>query len=161
MKISVVIVNYNVKYYLAQCLHSLFKSLEGVESEVFVVDNASSDDSQEYIEKLFPKITYIYNINNVGFAKANNQAIQLAKGEYVLVLNPDTILPEKNIKEVLSFMDDKQRVGACGLKMLSPNGSFLPESKRGYPSPYVSFWRLTGSHILFPKNKYCDVIFFS
>lgn len=161
MKISVVIVNYNVKYFLAQCLQSLFKSLKEIESEVFVVDNASSDDSMAYITQLFPQVTYIYNTENVGFAKANNQAIRLSKGEYVLVLNPDTILPESNIEDVLYFMDNNKEVGACGLKMLSPTGHFLPESKRGYPSPSVSFWRLTGIHRLFPNNKYFDGYYLS
>ena len=161
MKISVVIVNYNVKYFLAQCLHSLFKSLKGVEFEVFVIDNASVDSSKEYITQHFPQVTYIYNIENVGFAKANNQAIRLSKGEYILLLNPDTILPENNIEEVLFFMDSNQDVGACGVKMLSPTGGFLPESKRGYPSPSVSFWRLTGIHRLFPNNKYFDGYYLS
>lgn len=152
MKLTVVIVNYNVKYYLEQCLLSLYRAIENVTAEVVVVDNASSDGSQEYIVERFPHLTYIYNKENVGFARANNQAILNAKGEYVLLLNPDTLLPETNIDKVLYFMDTHPDAGACGVKMLAPDGHFLPESKRGYPSPLTSFWKLTGMHRLFPKN---------
>lgn len=152
MKLTIVIVNYNVKYFLEQCLLSLYRAIENVPAEVIVVDNASSDGSQEYIVERFPHLTYIYNNENVGFARANNQAIQNAKGEYVLLLNPDTLLPETNIENVLNFMDTHPEAGACGVKMLAPDGHFLPESKRGYPSPLTSFWKLTGMHRLFPNN---------
>lgn len=142
MKLTVVIVNYNVKYYLEQCLLSLYRAVENIPTEVIVVDNASTDGSPEYIVERFPQLTYIYNKRNVGFACANNQAMEKARGEYVLLLNPDTLLPETNITEVLEFMDTHPDAGACGVKMLAPDGHFLPESKRGYPSPATSFGNL-------------------
>lgn len=150
MKLTVVIVNYNVKYYLEQCLVSLYQAINDIFSEVVVVDNASTDGSKEYITERFPNLTYIYNEENVGFARANNQAMRKAKGEYILLLNPDTLLPATNIVEVLRFMDTHSDAGACGVKMLAPDGHFLPESKRGYPSPLTSFWKLTGMHRCFP-----------
>ena len=131
MKLSVIIVNYNVKYFLAQCLHSLYLSLKDIEAEIIIIDNASEDDSETYIKKLFPQVNYIYNQDNVGFAKANNQAIKIANGEFILLLNPDTIVPENHTLQVLNFMEEHADAGACGIKMLCPQGSFLPESKRG------------------------------
>ena len=133
MKFSVVIVNYNVKYYLEQCLCSLYRAIDNISAEIFVVDNASVDDSEAYLTERFPRITYIYNKENVGFARANNQAIRQAKGEYVLLLNPDTVLPEQTLEEALLFMDTHPCVGAAGVKMLTDDGRFLRESKRGYP----------------------------
>ena len=161
MKLSVIIVNYNVKYFLGQCLHSLYLSLKDIDAEVIVVDNASKDESEEYIKELFPEVIYIYNKNNVGFAKANNQAIKIARGEYVLLLNPDTIVPELHTRQVLDFMDNNPDAGACGVKMLSPNGQYLRESKRGYPSPMASFWKLTGTYKLFPNNPYFNTYYLS
>ena len=161
MKLTVVIVNYNVKYYLEQCLLSLYRAVENIPTEVIVVDNASTDGSPEYIAERFPQLTYIYNKRNVGFACANNQAMEKARGEYVLLLNPDTLLPETNIAEVLEFMDTHPDAGACGVKMLAPDGHFLPESKRGYPSPATSFWKLTGMHRIFPDNPRFDGYYLS
>lgn len=126
-----------------------------------MVDNASTDGSPEYIVERFPQLTYIYNKRNVGFACANNQAMEKARGEYVLLLNPDTLLPETNIAEVLEFMDTHPDAGACGVKMLAPDGHFLPESKRGYPSPATSFWKLTGMHRIFPDNPRFDGYYLS
>lgn len=161
MKLSVIIVNYNVKYYLEQCLCSLYRALTNVQAEVFVVDNASSDDSQSYITGRFPRLTYLYNEENVGFARANNQAICQARGEFLLLLNPDTVLPESTLTEVLSFMDEHPRAGAAGVKMITADGSFLPESKRGYPSPMTSLWKLTGIHRLFPRSARFDGYYLS
>ena len=161
MKLSVVIVNYNVKYFLAQCLHSLYKALQPFSAEVIVVDNASKDESQAYIQRLYPQVQYIFNVENVGFARANNQALRLCKGEYVLLLNPDTILPEDNIQQVLDFMEEHPEAGACGVRMHSGEGNFLPESKRGYPSPEASFWRLSGLYRLFPNNPRFDAYYLS
>ena len=124
MKFSVVIVNYNVKYYLEQCLCSLYRAIDNLSAEIFVVDNASVDDSEAYLTERFPRITYIYNKVNVGFARANNQAIRQAKGEYVLLLNPDTVLPEQTLEEALLFMDTHPCVGAAGVKMLTDDGRF-------------------------------------
>lgn len=161
MKLSVIIVNYNVKFYLEQCLCSLYRSLNNIKSEVFVVDNASTDDSQEYIEQRFPDLTYIYNKQNVGFSSANNQAIQLAQGEYILLLNPDTVLPEDLLEKVLSFMETTPRAGAAGVRMITSDGSFLPESKRRKPSPLASMGKLTGLSRLFPRSSHLGGYYYS
>lgn len=162
MKLSVIIVNYNVKYFLAQTLHSLYKALKSISSyEVIVVDNASNDGSPEYIQRLFPEVNYIYNTHNLGFGRANNQAIALAKGDYLLLLNPDTLLPEDNIDKLLDFMQHHPEAGACGVMMRAANGAFLPESKRGYPSPAASFWRLSGLYRLFPNHPRFDGYYLS
>ena len=163
MKFSVVIVNYNVKYYLEQCLCSLYRAIDNLSAEIFVVDNASVDDSEAYLTERFPRITYIYNKENVGFARANNQAIRQAKGEYVLLLNPDTVLPEQTLEEALLFMDTHPCVGAAGVKMLTDDGRFLRESKRGYPTLAATFGKLSGLGKLFPRSKglggyYCNAL---
>ena len=163
MKFSVVIVNYNVKYYLEQCLCSLYRAIDNLSAEIFVVDNASVDDSEAYLTEHFPRITYIYNKENVGFARANNQAIRQAKGEYVLLLNPDTVLPEQTLEEALLFMDTHPCVGAAGVKMLTDDGRFLRESKRGYPTLAATFGKLSGLGKLFPRSKglggyYCNAL---
>lgn len=163
MKLSIVIVNYNVKHYLEQCLYSVCKAIDNLSAEVLVVDNASADGSEEYITTRFPNVTYIYNKENVGFARANNQAIRQAKGEYVLLLNPDTLLPEQTLEEVILFMDAHPRAGAAGVKMLTYDGRFLRESKRGYPTLAATFGKLSGLGRLFPRSKslggyYCNAL---
>ncbi|MDL2212678.1 glycosyltransferase family 2 protein [Bacteroides sp. OttesenSCG-928-D19] len=155
MKLSVVIVNYNVKYYLVQCLESVYRAMKNIRGEVFVVDNASTDGSKTYFsQKNYPHFTYIYNTENVGFSRANNQAIRLCKGEYVLLLNPDTFLAEDTLTEFIYFMDTHPQAGASGPKMITSDGSFLPESMRGLPSPWNSFSKLMGLQRLFPQSKY-------
>lgn len=159
MQLSVIIVNYNVKYYIEQCLHSVLTSIStaDVEAEIFVVDNASSDDSVNYLHELFPQEKYpqlhiIANARNVGFSRANNQAIRLAKGEYILFLNPDTLITEVTLKECLDFAQKQTNFGALGVKMLSESGVFAKESRRGLPTPWVSFCKMTGLTALFPKS---------
>lgn len=152
MKLSIVIVNYNVRYFLEQCLRSVFKSLEGVAGEVFVVDNASVDGSVEMVRKKFPDVIVIANEKNVGFATANNQAIQISKGEYVLLLNPDTLVEEPCFQKIIRFMDQHPEAGGLGVKMVDGKGVFLPESKRGLPTPFVSFCKISGLSSLF-KNS--------
>lgn len=152
MKLSVVIVNYNVKYFLEQCLRSVLKASEYVDTEVFVVDNNSADDSIPYLTGLFPEITFIENKDNPGFSKANNQAIELAKGEYVLLLNPDTVVGEHTFLHVCRFMDEHPEAGALGVKMIDGYGNFLPESKRGFPSLWNSFCKMFGLSKLFPQS---------
>lgn len=161
MKLSIVIVNYNVKYYLEQCLCSVYKAVDNLQAEVLVVDNASTDGSEIYLTGRFPQLTYIQNKTNIGFARANNQAIRQATGEYVLLLNPDTLLSEDMLERAVRFMDDHPRAGAAGAKMLTSDGSFLPESKRGYPTLTATFGKLTGLGRLFPRSKglggyYCN-----
>ncbi len=153
MKLTIVIVNYNVKYFLEQCLHSVYKALNSIEAEVFVVDNASVDSSVEMVAEKFSNVKLIANKDNVGFSKANNQAIREAKGEYVLLLNPDTVVEEDTFDKVVSFMDKHPDAGGLGVKMIDGKGSFLPESKRGLPTPSVAFYKIFGLSKLFPKSK--------
>lgn len=153
MKLSVVIVNYNVKFYLEQCLYSVAKAAEGISHEVFVVDNRSSDGSAVYIRSRFPDVIYMENSENVGFARANNQALRRASGEYVMLLNPDTILGENMLHDCLDFMDSHADAGAAGVRMLRNDGSFALESRRGIPTPFTSFCKMSGLSSLFPKSR--------
>lgn len=155
MKLSVIIVNYNVKYFLEQCLNSILASKTDFEYEIIIVDNNSSDQSVPYLQSRFqyPFIQYIINENNPGFATANNQAIKIAKGEYILLLNPDTVLGENVLQNTIHFFEHNHNTGAIGVKMLNGYGKFLPESKRGIPSPWVSFCRISGLQSIFPKSK--------
>ena len=153
MWLSVVIVNYNVSYFLEQCLKSVFKALEGIDAEVFVVDNHSVDESVRMVREKFPSVILIENKENVGFSKANNQAIALARGRYVLLLNPDTVVEEDTFSTCISFMDAHPDAGACGVKLIDGQGNFLPESKRGLPTPAVAFYKIFGLSRLFPKSK--------
>lgn len=160
MQLSVIIVNYNVKYYIEQCLRSVFSSIShaGMEAEVFVVDNASSDNSVEYLQEQFPKKDYpnlriIANVRNVGFSRANNQAVHLAKGEYILFLNPDTLIADNTLGDCLNFAKQQADFGALGVKMLCDNGRFAKESRRGLPTPWVSFCKMSGLTSLFPKSR--------
>lgn len=152
-KLSVVIVNYNVKYFLEQCLHSVEAAVVGMDVEVFVVDNHSTDGSLDYLKPRFPHVTFIANTDNPGFARANNQAIRQAQGEYVLLLNPDTIVGEESIRTLCYFMDEHPKCGAAGVKMINGNGVFLAESKRAFPTPWVSFCKLFGLARLFPRSR--------
>ena len=153
MKLSVIIVNYNVEHFLEQCLHSVRKALKNIPSEVFVVDNSSVDGSVEMVRKKFHEVRIIANENNVGFAKANNQAIKEAKGEYILLLNPDTVVQEDTFEKTLNFMDENRDAGALGVMMLDGKGNFLPESKRGLPTPSVAFYKVFGLAALLPKSR--------
>jgi len=153
MKLSIIIVNYNVKYFLEQCLLSVEESIADFDFEVIVVDNNSSDGSIEYLTPKFPHVKFIANTDNPGFAKANNQGIRLSKGDYILLLNPDTVLGENVLANVCAFMDDKPQCGAAGVKMINGSGEFLAESKRGFPTPWVSFCKISGLTALFPKSR--------
>lgn len=153
MTLSVVIVNYNVKHYLEQCLESVCRASEGLQVEVFVVDNLSTDGSIPYLRTRFPEVNFIENKENVGFARANNQAIRLAKGKYVLLLNPDTIVTEHTFADFITFMDAHPEAGAAGAYMLRTDGTFAPESRRGLPTPFVAFCKMSGLASLFPKSR--------
>ncbi len=153
MRLSIVIVNYNVKHFLEQALVSVRKAIEGIPAEVFIVDNNSVDESVSMVQDQFPEFTLIQNKHNPGFSIANNQAIKLAQGEYLLLLNPDTVLEEDTLSKCLDFMDKDKKIGALGVKMIDGSGAFLPESKRGFPSPFVAFSKVTGLSKLFPKSK--------
>lgn len=153
IKLTVVIVNYNVKHFLQQCLHSVVRATTNIKSEIFVVDNNSTDNSVKMLQENFPQVTIIANKENLGFAKANNQAFRLAQGEYVLLLNPDTLVEEDTFEKIIRFMDNTADAGALGVKMINGKGEFLPESKRGLPIPSVAFYKIFGLAKFFPKSK--------
>ncbi len=153
MNLSVIIVNYNVKLFLEQCLCSVQKAILGMEAEIIVVDNNSVDNSIEYLTPKFPAVNFIANKENTGFAKACNQGLEQAKGSYILFLNPDTIVPEDCFTKCISFFEANKEVGAIGIKMLDGSGNFLKESKRSFPSPSTSLYKLFGLAKLFPRSK--------
>lgn len=153
MKLSVIIVNYNVKYFLEQCLLSVQKASKNMAVEVFVVDNNSVDGSCDMVREKFPEVKLIENKINTGFSRANNQAIQQSNGEYVLLLNPDTVVEEDTFNKVVSFMDAHPDAGGLGVHMIDGKGNYLPESKRGLPTPAVAFYKIFGLSALFPKSK--------
>ena len=142
-KISIVIVSYNVSNFLIQTLKSVYASEVSVPVEVWVVDNASIDNSVDAVKRNFPQVNLIANKDNVGFAKANNQAIRCCTGTYVLLLNPDTVLQEDTLETCLQYMEAQLEVGAIGVRMIDGTGKFLPESKRQVPTIWNSFCKLT------------------
>lgn len=153
MKLSIVIVNYNVKHFLEQCLYSVRRAGKGIEMEVFVVDNNSVDSSTTMVAEKFPEVKLIANKKNEGFSKANNQAIRESKGEYILLLNPDTVIEDDTLSKVIAFMDEHPDAGGLGVKMIDGKGNFLPESKRGLPTPAVAFFKIFGLSKFFPRSK--------
>ena len=153
MKLSVIIVSYKVKFYLEQCLLAVKKATAGIESEIYVVDNHSNDGSVEFIAERFHDINLISSNHNNGFSHANNIAIRQCSGEYVLLLNPDTIVGERSIKEVLKFMDAHPKAGGVGVKMLNADGSCAKESRRGVPTVATSFYKMTGLCACYPHSQ--------
>ncbi|MDA9952200.1 glycosyltransferase family 2 protein [Chitinophagales bacterium] len=151
--VSVIIVNYNVRYFIEQAIQSVYKAANNLEVEIIVIDNASDDQSIELIAKKFPRVKLIANAENRGFGKANNQGIELAQGEYTLLLNPDTVLQEDTLDICISFIRKNKDAGALGVRMIDGKGNFLPESKRSIPSPFVAFSKMSGLANLFPKSK--------
>ena len=153
MLLSVIIVNYNVKYFLEQCLHSVQKSCAGIDVEIIVADNNSTDGSRAYLEDNFINVKFIWNSDNIGFAKANNLALEKATGNFILFLNPDTIVAEDCIEKCLHFFELNKAAGAIGIRMVDGSGNFLKESKRAFPSPLTSLFKLSGLAGLFPRSK--------
>lgn len=153
MELSVIIVNYNVKHFLEQCLLSVKAALIGIKGEVIITDNNSVDGSCQMIKEKFPDFKLIENQKNLGFAKANNQAFKHAKGKYILILNPDTLVEESTFQKCIDFMDQHPLAGAMGVKMIDGKGKFLPESKRSLPTPWVAFFKIFGLSKLFPRSK--------
>ena len=153
MKLTVVIISYNVKYFLEQCLNSLEQATQGIEHEVIVIDNASDDHSTEYITARFPKVKWIASDINHGFSRANNMAFELAQGKYILMLNPDTIVTREALKGCLDFMEQHPQTGAAGVKMLNKDGHFALESRRGIVTPWVSICKATGLSKRFAKSR--------
>lgn len=154
MKLSIIILNYNVRFFLEQCILSVKTAIENLEAEVIVIDNASADDSCQMVKEKFPEITLIENQENVGFSKANNQAALLAKGEYLCILNPDTAVAEDTFLKALEFAARVEDMGALGVYLMDGTGNFLPESKRNLPTPKVSLMKLLG----FDQDYYANDI---
>ena len=154
MKLSVIIVNYNVKYFLEQALLSVRRASRNQEVEVWVVDNNSVDDSVPMVREKFPEVNLIANHHNPGFSTANNQAIRQCSGEYVLLLNPDTVVEEDTFEQCIDFMDTHPEAGGLGVRMIDGTGKFLPESKRGFPSPWVAFCKTVGLSRAFPRSRF-------
>jgi GT2 family glycosyltransferase len=152
MELSVVIVSYNVRIFLEQCLYAVRKASAGIECEVFVVDNNSADGSCSMVSNAFPEVSLIINQENRGFAAASNQALKLSTGKYLLLLNPDTLIGEDAFVKCISFIESHPDAGAVGVKMINGKGKFLPESKRGLPSPGTAFFKITGLSCLFPRS---------
>lgn len=153
MDLSVIIVNYNVKYFLEHCLASVEKAIQNITAEVIIVDNNSTDGTSLYFKNRFSAFQFIFNEENHGFAKGNNIALHKATGKYILFLNPDTIVPEDCFEKCINFMKQKKDCAAIGVKMVDGTGSFLKESKRSFPSPLTSFFKLSGLASLFPKSS--------
>ena len=151
--ISVIIVNYKVREYISNLLSSILRAQQGFNIEIFVIDNNSEDGSVEFLKSRFPDVTYIANKENVGFGKANNQAIKQAKGKYSLIINPDTLVSEDTFKVLFAHMESNPACGAAGCKILNPDGTFAPESKRSVPTIRSSFSKVTGLSTLFPTSK--------
>lgn len=171
LKLSVIIVNYNVKYYLDQCISSVLRAFEVMKktsssdssvneevAEIIVVDNHSADGSVDYLEKrypqmLYPMVRFVRSAHNLGFARANNIAIRQSRGEYVLLLNPDTIVGEDALKASVDFMDAHEDAGAVGVRMLGAQGRRAMESRRGLPTPMVSFFKMLGFCNRWPHHR--------
>jgi O-antigen biosynthesis protein len=153
LQLSVIIVNYNVKYFLEQCLCAVIKACKNITAEIIVVDNNSTDGSREFLALKFTAVNFIWNRENGGFAKANNQALAQAKGNYILFLNPDTIVPEDCFEKSIQFFELHTNAGALGIRMIDGAGKFLKESKRAFPSPLTSLYKLSGLTKLFPRSK--------
>lgn len=151
--LSVVIVNYNVAYFLEQCLNSVLAARKALKVQIFVVDNNSVDGSVEMVQQKFPNVHCIANKENVGFSSANNQAIALSDARYIVLLNPDTVVEEDTFDKVVTFMDAHPEGGGLGVRMVDGKGRFLPESKRGLPTPMVAFYKIFGLSKIFPKSK--------
>lgn len=156
MKVSVIVVNYNVKYFLEVCLHSVLRAAADMQVEVIVVDNNSTDDSCLMVQQRFTQVHLIQNKDNKGFSKANNQAVAIAKGEYILFLNPDTVMPENFLTTTVAYMDAHPLAGALGPRLIDGKGQFAPDSKKSFPSLSVAIFKTTGINKLFPKSAYIN-----
>jgi len=165
IKLSIIIVNYNVQYFLEQCLLSVIAASRNIQTEIIVVDNNSTDGSCAMILKKFPQVTLIRNSENIGFSGSNNQGVHQAKGEYILILNPDTVLAEDIFEKILIYSESKKDFGALGVKFIDGTGNFLPECKRNFPSVRIAFRKLLGfsnkyyaNHIDENENKEVDIL---
>ena len=153
MTLTIIIVSYNVRYFLEQCLKSVIRASHTLDVDIVVVDNGSEDDSVVMVQTLFPLVKLIANDDNKGFSKANNQAIRQSESDYILLLNPDTVLEETTLIRTLDFMVNHPEAGGLGIKMIDGKGHFLPESKRGLPTPWASICKMSHLSQLFPRSK--------
>lgn len=165
MELSVVILNYNVRYFLEQCIRSIQKAIANLEAEIIVIDNDSKDNSCDMVKTHFPEVVLIENKENVGFSKANNQAVNQSKGKYICILNPDTVVPEDCFQIALKYYKVQDNIGALGVFLMDGTGNFLPESKRNFPSPKTSLLKLLGrdsgyyaNHLRPEQNGPADVL---
>nr|WP_315151137.1 glycosyltransferase family 2 protein [uncultured Flavobacterium sp.] len=152
MQLSVIILNYNVRYFLELCVLSVQKALEKIDAEIIVIDNNSQDDSCVMMKQRFPDVKLIENTANFGFPKGNNIGVNQARGEYICILNPDTVVAEDTFSKVLAFAKKQNDLGIIGCKLIDGTGNFLPESKRGVPTPFVAFTKIVGLYKIFPKT---------
>jgi GT2 family glycosyltransferase/lipopolysaccharide/colanic/teichoic acid biosynthesis glycosyltransferase len=152
-ELSIIIVNYNVKAFLQNCLLSIRKAIEKIDSEIIIVDNASDDGSVELIKKNFPEIKLIESQTNLGFSKANNLGLKVSQGKYICLINPDTIVEEDTFRVMIAFMESNPEVGLAGCKILNPDGTFQLACRRSFPTPWVAFTKIIGLSRLFPKSK--------
>ncbi|WP_026704328.1 glycosyltransferase family 2 protein [Flavobacterium soli] len=153
MQLSVVILNYNVRYFLEQCVLSVQKATQNFNAEIIVVDNNSPDDSCQMIKERFPDVILIENKENLGFPKGNNIGAKIASGKYICILNPDTVVAEDTFEKTLAFAKKQENLGIIGCKLIDGTGNFLPESKRGIPTPFVAFTKIFGLYKIFPGIK--------
>ncbi len=154
MQLSIIILNYNVRYFLEQCVLSVQSAIQNLDAEIIVVDNNSSDESCQMIKERFPSVILIENKENTGFPKGNNIGVEKAKGEYICILNPDTVVAEDTFEKILDFAKSKTDLGIIGCKLIDGTGNFLPESKRGIPTPWVAFTKIFGLYKIFPSQSF-------
>ncbi|MDR0227968.1 MAG: glycosyltransferase family 2 protein [Flavobacteriaceae bacterium] len=154
MDLSIVILNYNVRFFLEQCLHSVVSAIEGLNAEIIVVDNNSQDDSSLMMASLFPTVTYIFNTENLGFARANNVGVSKATGKYICILNPDTLVAEDTFRKLILFAEKQTNIGIIGCEMIDGKGLYLPESKRGIPTLWNSFTKMSGLYKLNKNSRF-------
>lgn len=154
MKLSVIIVNYNVKYFIEVCLHSVFRAAEGIDTEVIVVDNNSKDDSCAMIRAKYPQVRLIENKENLGFSRANNQGVAIAQGEYILFLNPDTVMPEDFLRKMIAYMDAHPEAGSIGPRLIDGRAKYAPDGKKSFPSLSVAIFKTTGINKIFKNSTY-------
>lgn len=152
MQLSVIILNYNVRYFLELCVLSVQNAIQNLDAEIIVIDNNSQDDSCAMMKRRFPNVKLIENYENSGFPKGNNIGVSKAQGEYICILNPDTVVAEDTFTKVLAFVKKQKDLGIVGVKLIDGTGNFLPESKRGIPTPFVAFTKITGLYKIFPKT---------
>lgn len=153
MTLSIIIVNYNVKYFLEHCLCAIHRAIKNIDAEIIVIDNASADNSVAYLKHFFPGVLFIGNNQNTGYGRANNIGLEKATGKYILFLNPDTLIQEDTLDKCIAAFENDKQIGAMGVRMTDGSGRFLKESKRAFPSPLTSLYKLTGFSALFPESR--------